>query len=318
VRGRGADNWRERFKPRRPRAGAGHGGPLTLTRPTPPPSTLHSPPPPAKRSRKVTLEDLKAPDGLPELYATLPSRFRRLASGRRGEEGADLARLVDLYAAWGRRLAPGLAFPALLDSLEALGRTGAVKLELRELRAQALAPLERVGREAEEGDGEALVGGWLGGGSGGATAALAAAPVRPSSPPPAFIAGAGSGGDGGEEEEDGGDGPDDDELLELQAAPAAVPVRADAMDKDDDEAALVAMFEGGEEEEAAGAGAGPGPASAGETAPVPAPAPAAADAAPPKLPSATAVEEEELLAMFASQVEPAAPPPPPPGGGAAE
>ena len=278
--------------------------------------TLHSPPP-AKRSRKVTLEDLKAAEGLPELYATLPSRFRRLASGRRGEEGPDLARLVDLYAAWGRRLAPALAFPALLDSLEALGRTGAVKLELRELRAQALAPLERVGTEnADEGGGAGLVGGWLGGGAGPA----ATTTVRPASPPPAFIGGGGGADADDEAAAAAFDDLDDEELMELQAAPAAPAAPAAAppaaappaatvpVPEGDDEDALVALFEGASQEAAAEAVGGPLPpqppaprAAEGPRQEQPAPG---ATAAPPKLPTSSMAEEEEaLVALFASQVE---------------
>lgn len=285
--------------------------PFRSPHPTP---LLHSPPP-AKRSRKVTLDDLKAPDGLPELYATLPSRFRRLASGRRGEEGPDLARLVDLYAAWGRRLAPALAFPALLDSLEALGRTGAVKLELRDLRAQALAPLERVGRPegGDEGeDGPGLVGGWLGAGPVG--------PTAPAPAPPAFATG------GGDEDDDDAaaaaafDDAGDDELLELQAAvaapaaPAPPPPAASVAaagagaarapeQEEADEDALVALFEDGSQEEEAeekSAGVGPGAGA-------PPPAGEGAGAAPPPPPPsqlpATAEEEDALVALFASQVE---------------
>jgi hypothetical protein len=272
----------------------------------------HPSPPPTKRSRKITLEDLKAPEGLPELYATLPSRFRRLASGRRGEEGPDLARLVDLYAAWGRRLAPALAFPALLDSLEALGRTGAVKLELRELRAQALAPLESVGREGEGGREEAgLVGGWLGGGETTAAATATTTTVRPASPHPAFIAGGVDEDDAADDDDDDDDDLDDDELLELQAAPvvaaaAGAPVPAPVvMPEEEDEEALVALFEGAsqEEEAAAPAGAaGPGPeeVAVGEQPAVVAPA---APAFAATLPPPTAPDEDALLDLFASQIE---------------
>ena len=285
--------------------------PFRSPHPTP---LLHSPPP-AKRSRKVTLDDLKAPDGLPELYATLPSRFRRLASGRRGEEGPDLARLVDLYAAWGRRLAPALAFPALLDSLEALGRTGAVKLELRDLRAQALAPLERVGRPegGDEGeDGPGLVGGWLGAGPVG--------PTAPAPAPPAFATGGGAEDDDDAAAAAAFDDAGDDELLELQAAvaapaaPAPPPPAASVAaagagaarapeQEEADEDALVALFEDGSQEEEAeekSAGVGPGAGA-------PPPAGEGAGAAPPPPPPsqlpATAEEEDALVALFASQVE---------------
>ena len=49
-------------------------------------------------------------------------------------QAADLGTLLEMYRAWGSALLPGASFPVVVDQLEAVGKTHALKLEMREVR----------------------------------------------------------------------------------------------------------------------------------------------------------------------------------------
>lgn len=82
---------------------------------------------------KVTIEDLRKDAGLKHLVDKFPAQFRSVFRGP-GHEASDLRRLLDMYEGWHRQVAPAVQYDAFVESLEKLGQTHVLKVELRGLR----------------------------------------------------------------------------------------------------------------------------------------------------------------------------------------
>ncbi|GAB4818628.1 hypothetical protein N2152v2_005674 [Parachlorella kessleri] len=87
-----------------------------------------------KRKRpKVTLELLKEPRGIPDVYHNFPEAFRRQYKGR-GHEASDLRRLLEMYKRWQERIFPSTTFDDFIMRLERLSGTAKLRFEMREMR----------------------------------------------------------------------------------------------------------------------------------------------------------------------------------------
>lgn len=96
----------------------------------------------ASRKRpKLTFDDLKKENGLPELYHNFPEAFRRQFRGR-GHEVADLRRLLEMYSRWQGRVFPHGSFDNFIASLEKIGAANVVKKEMSDMRMDLLRGVE--------------------------------------------------------------------------------------------------------------------------------------------------------------------------------
>ncbi|KAL4423420.1 hypothetical protein ABPG77_009998 [Micractinium sp. CCAP 211/92] len=97
-----------------------------------------------KRKRpKLTLDMLKGPKGLPDVYMNFPDAFRRQFKGR-GHEASDLRRLLEMYKRWQDRIFPHGEFDAFIGSLERISGTNVLKHHMREKRTDLLREVQDI------------------------------------------------------------------------------------------------------------------------------------------------------------------------------
>ncbi|KAF5838213.1 replication fork protection component Swi3-domain-containing protein [Dunaliella salina] len=119
---------------------------------------------PKKKSKprpKVTLDLLKEPQGMNDVFCKFPHAMRMQFKGK-GHEVGDLQRLLEMYARWQQRIFPYGSFDDFIFKLEKLGSSAIVKNELRELRqglVKLLAEEQQEEEEHEGGQGAAQKGG---------------------------------------------------------------------------------------------------------------------------------------------------------------
>ncbi|KAL4443311.1 hypothetical protein ABPG75_011048 [Micractinium tetrahymenae] len=210
-----------------------------------------------KRKRpKLTVDMLKGPKGLPDVYLNFPDAFRRQFKGR-GHEASDLRRLLEMYKRWQDRIFPHGEFDAFICTLERISGTNVLKHHMREKRAELLREVQDIADppHVQLEEAEALPAG--AGGAAGAAAGAAAAELEEEEEMLMLVV-----EEGGYEDEH----PEvDDELLELLEEeplpggprPQAGAAAAAGPAADEDEELLQLVIEGEEEYLAAAEAAEP-------------------------------------------------------------
>lgn len=133
------------------------------------------------KRRKLTLEDLKRPNGIPEVFHAFPEAFSTLSKGP-GNELGDLRRLLELFQRWTSRFKPGVPFDDVVAELESLSGSNRIRAELRGMRQGILEKIAVESKRAGAGEDAAAAAGEGAGdrmGSGddqGSSAAVVVAP----------------------------------------------------------------------------------------------------------------------------------------------
>ncbi|KAK9844619.1 hypothetical protein WJX74_004771 [Apatococcus lobatus] len=108
------------------------------------------------RKPKLTVDLLKGPKGLPQVFNSFSDTFRRRFKGR-GHEVQDLQTLLEMYRAWQRQIYPYIPYDDFLLGCEKLSSTNILKMELRELRMNAVKVVAQAD-STQPADGEAAAG----------------------------------------------------------------------------------------------------------------------------------------------------------------
>ena len=90
-----------------------------------------------RKRPKVTLELLKQPSGLPDVYHNFPVICRQEFRGP-GHEVADLRRLLEMYKRWQDRIFPSADCDRFIVDVEKLSGTNVLKHELQDMRMDLL------------------------------------------------------------------------------------------------------------------------------------------------------------------------------------